>query len=255
MINGLRNHCRTAIADLRYQGLPVVLWKILAKLVRPVAKLEFYILFEFDLTQPIGEQAARIDAEYRIELATEADIVSIIDIQIGAPRPLPAESLSDAQEYQRAEVARLRSSAHADLLQTMRAGEICFLFRVGNELVHCNWMRFSSCAHVPHRPVELASDEVYMTDGYTAERWRGRGVHGVVMAHMFRYARDHGFKRAWGVTEITKAASRRGVRRVGWRQRGRLLYVTPRVLERTWLLRLGGDVEPMLRRAVREAEG
>lgn len=255
VIDRLLGYYRTAVDDLRYQGLPVVLWKILAKLAMPVAKLEFHILFEYDLRQPIEMPTARVDADYRIELATEADLASVLDLQIAPLPPLSEDTLSDAEDYQRAQIERLRADAYYNLLTAMRAGEICFLLRIGDELVHSNWMRFSTCAHVPQRPVELADDEIYMTDGYTAERWRGRGVHGVVNAYMLRYAQDRGLKRAWTITDITKGGSRRGVRRVGWQRCGQLVYITPRKLGRTWLLRLGGNVEPMFRRAQREAIG
>lgn len=254
MIDRLRGYYRTAVEDLRYQGLPVVLSKIVTKLALPVARLEFHILYEYDLTRPIREHPARVDTEYRIELATEADLVNVVDLQMPPPPPAPAE-LSDAEDYSRAQLERSRAEAYANLLTAMRAGEICFLFRIGDELVHCNWMRFSSCGHVAQRPVELDADEIYMTDGYTAEHWRGRGVHVAVNAQMLRYAREHGLRRAWTITDSTKAISRRGLRRIGWRWSGQLLYVTPRRLGRTWLLRLGGNVEPMFRRARRDGLG
>jgi hypothetical protein len=256
VIDRLRGYYRTFVEDLRYQGLPVVLSKIVTKLVLPVAKLEFHILYVCDLTEPIGEQRARVDTEYRIELATEADLVSVLELQMGPP-PAPAQGeLSDVEEYQRAQFERQRSEAYGNLLMAMRAGEICFLFRIGDEVVHCNWMRFASSAFVPQRPVELEPDEVYMTDGYTAEHWRGRGVHVAVNAFMLRYAQSRGMTRAWTITDSTKAISRRGLRRVGgWQRSGQLLYITPRKLGRTWLVRLGGNVDPMFRRARREGEG
>lgn len=253
MIDRLVGYYRTAVEDLRYQGLPVVLSKIVTKLVLPIARLEFHILYEFDLTQPIREQRARVDVDYRIELATEADLVGILDLQMPPASPAPEEGLSDAEEYQRVQFERMRAEGYGNLLMAMRAGETCFLFRIGDEIVHCNWMRFSTCAYVAQRPVELDPNEVYMTDGYTAERWRGRGVHVAVNAFMLRFAQEHGFKRAWTITDSTKAISRRGLRRVGWHRSGQLLYITPRRLGRTWLLRLGGNVAPMFRRAQRDS--
>lgn len=247
MLQRLRGWYQTAVADLRYQGIEVFLWRATVKLLSPLAHVDLHILYDKDLTQPIEQRPPKIDC--RIEQATPADVDEIVNMQMGLP-PAPAEGLSDEEELQYAQIAQLRARARDTFLRTMRAGELCFIARVDGIVAHSNWTRFHDCGPVESRPVDLQPGEIYTTDGFTDERWRGMRLHEAVLTHMLRVAQSRGCHLAYTITDLTKAGSRRGLRRVGgWRRRGRLLYITPRLLGRTWLLRFGGDVEPMLRRA------
>ena len=127
----------------------------------------------------------------------------------------------------------------------MRAGEECYVARADGVIVHSNWIRFHDNAPLDGRPVDLKPGEVYTTDAHTAQERRGLGIHEAVLMHMLQVAQRRGCHRAYTITDLTKAGSRRGVKRVGWQRRGSILYVTPRGLQRTWLVRLGGDLEPM----------
>ena len=243
----LRNYYETLIGDLRYQGLQVLLWRAAAKLCSPLVKLDLQILFEFDLTAPIAPRPARV--ECAIAQATEAELDEILDMQMRLPSAEAVAGFSDAEELAYAQLCRMRAKGLENFLTAMRAGELCFVARVEGAIAHSNWMRFHDCGPVDSRPVELDADEVYTTDGYTAEHRRGQRLHEAVNAHMMRFAQSRGCRRAYTITDLTKAGSRRGVRRVGWRERGWILYITPRGLRRTWLLRLHGDLEPMFRQA------
>jgi len=247
MLDRLRGYYQTAVSDLRYQGAQVLFWRALVKLLSPVVKLDLQILFEYDLSAPIAAKAARV--ECTITQATEHDLEEIVDMQLRLPPPEVVATFSDKQELEYAKLCRLRASAIGTFVTAMHAGELCFVARVEGEIAHSNWMRFHGCGPVDGRPVELDVDEVYTTDGYTAEHRRGQRLHEAVNAHMMRFAQSRGCRRAYTITDLTKAGSRRGVRRVGWRERGWILYITPRGLRRTWLLRLHGDLEPMFRQA------
>ena len=247
VLDRLRGYCETAISDLRYQGLQVLLWRGFAKLCSPLVKLDLQILFEFDLSSPITQRAARIECE--ISQAAETELDEILDMQMRLPAPETLVNLSDAEELAYAHLCRMRAKGLENFLAAMRAGELCFIARVEGEVAHSNWIRFHGCAPVESRPVELEAGEVYTTDGFTDERWRGKRLHEAVLTHMLRFAQARGCRRAYTVTDLTKAGSRRGVRRVGWKVRGWILYITPRGLRRTWLLRLHGDLEPMFRQA------
>jgi hypothetical protein len=56
-----------------------------------------------------------------------------------------------------------------------------------------------------------------------------------------------GCERAYTIADLTNVRSRKGVARVGWTERGRHLFIQPRKMGRTWIVRLRGDVEPILR--------
>ena len=250
MIDRLREYYRTASADIRYQGIGVLLWRSFVKLLSPVVKLDLQILFELDLRQPI--EAYRPQLDCTIEAADESNIEEIIDVQMRLPpRPVVAD-LPDSMELRYAQVQRARAEARAGFLQAMRAGEICFVARVGGVMGHTNWLRLHHCDPVDSRGLDLLPGEIYTTDGYTAVQWRGQRLHEAVLSHMLRHAQGLGCHRAFTITDLTKAASRRGLRRVGgWKPCGKILYITPRGLRRTWLLRLGGDLGPMFRYAHR----
>ena len=247
MITRLRNYFRTAVADLRYQGLEVFLWRIVVKVCSPIAKLDLQILFEIDLKQPIEQRQARLDCV--IEAAGETDLDEILDLQVQLPPPESLGEMTDSQELQYAQTARVRDRGKRSFEQALRAGERCFVARIGGRIAHSNWIRFHDCGPAEGRPVDLMPGEVYTTDAFTGDAWRGKGLHEAVLTHMLRFAQQRGCHRAYTITDLFKAGSRRGVRRVGWQQRGLILYLTPRGLGRTWLLRISGNLEPMFRYA------
>ena len=252
MIYRLRDYYRIAVADLRYQGVEVLLWRIIVKLLSPLVRLDIQILFEYDLTRPIPERKARVDCE--IGPAEESEMATLAHQRY---KPLAAgddTSLSDSAEYDRAfyerQVANLRNDYLRNSLTWLRAGEMCFVARIGKDLAHSNWIRFDWCGPTPQRQIRLYPGEVYTTDGHTLTPWRGQRLHEAVNSAMLRYAQSIGCTRAYTITDLTLAWSRRGVLRVGWKRRGHHVFITPRWLARTWIVRLGGDVEPILREAL-----
>jgi hypothetical protein len=248
MFQRLRGYYNTAISDLRYQGVEVLLWRAFVKLMSPIVRIDLHVLYENDLTLPIEQRRAKIDCT--IATATPEEVDEIIDMQMAMPPPQLLQNLSDEQELMYAQVAQMRARAKETFLRTMRAGEACFVARVGGIVAHSNWTRYHDCGWIDGRPVDLQPGEIYTTDGFTDERWRGMRLHEAVLSHMLRDAQSRGCHLAYTITDMTKAASRRGLSRVGgWRRRGQLLYVTPRLFNRTFLFRFGGDVEPMMRHA------
>ena len=252
MIYRLRDYYRTAVADLRYQGVEVLLWRIIVKLLSPFARLDIQILFEYDLTRPIPERRARVDCW--IGPAEESEMA---DIARQRYKPLPAgdeTTLTDSAEYDRAfyerQAENLGNAYLKNALTWLRTGNMCFVARIGDEFAHSNWIQFDWCGPSPKREIRLFSGEVYTTDGHTLTQWRGQRLHEAVNAAMLRYAQSVGCKRAYTITDLTLAWSRRGVLRVGWQRRGHHMFITPRWLARTWIVRLGGNVEPIFRVAL-----
>src|SRR5271166_6726766 len=71
---------RWALANgLHEDGLPLLLWRILVKLVSPLARIGIDLLYERDLTGEIPLVKARVEATLRH--ATEADVDAIIALR------------------------------------------------------------------------------------------------------------------------------------------------------------------------------
>lgn len=256
MIHRLREYWRTALSSVRYDGASIFLWRVIVKALAPVVTLDHQILFEIDLTRPIEPRQARVAC--RIDAATEADLESIADVPYPPVPAIDWAVLSDREEYEHLRYQRQRAFYRETFLANarrwLRSGEMCFVARIDDEIAHSNWIRFDWCTPIK-RPIHLLPGEVYTTEAYTAEAWRGRALHEAVLSHMLRYAQSRGCTRAYTITDFTKAGSRRGVLRVGWTIRGYHLYVTPKWFDRMFIVQLGGNVEPILRYVVQEDGG
>lgn len=249
MIRRLRHFGRSARESIRYQGWPILLWRVLVKAVSPVFDLDHQILFEIDLTLPIPQRKARVECV--IGQATVADVDQLVAVRFPELPPIEGRAMTDEEEYERS--VYLRRSAHSaqsfreSVLAWLRDGQLCFVARVQGQIAHSNWIMFHDSGPSGQRPIRLLPTEVYTTEGHTVEALRGLGLHEAVLSYMLRDAQSRGCKLAYTITDLTKAGARRGVLRVGWKQRGHHLFVTARWLSRTWVVRLGGDVEPILR--------
>lgn len=248
MFDKTRDYWHTAVTDLRYQSVYVLVWRAFKKLFSPLIKIDYQILYEIELVDTFVALNSRI--ECTIEQANETDIDNIIDMQMRLLPPDTVAALSDADEMQYALMCRARANARSEYVRAMAAGERCFIARVNGEIAHSNWLRFHDSGWMDGRSVALLPGEVYSTDGFTSEKWRGLRLHEAVATYQLCVARDqYGCRLAYTITDATKAASRRALRHIGWRRRGAVLYLTPRLLRRLWMYRLGGDVEPMFRYA------
>ena len=244
MFHTFRSYYRTAVSDLRFQGVEILMWRIMVKLLSPVLRVDIQILFDLDLTEPVPVRPAKIECEIRQTDAAELD--EILDMQMQRLLPEQIAQLTDAQELQYAQLMRARAKAIDTYQKGLRAGERCYIARVDGIVAHSNWLRFHDCAPVDTCALDLKPGEIYTTDGFTREIYRGLKIHQAVATHMLRVAKEErGCVRAYTITDITKGGSRRGVYRIGWRRRGTILYLTVRGLKRTWMVRLGGDLEPL----------
>lgn len=247
MFQKIRSYYITALADLRFQGLEVLVYRIFVKLCAPFVRLDLQILFDHDLTSPVPWRPPKIDAV--ITQANNADVDEILEMQMPFLTAEEEARLSDLEELQYAQMLRARSEAWDTYQRQLQAGECCFIARVQGVLAHSNWLRFHDCPPVNGCPVALKPGEVYSTDGFTRESHRGLRLHEAVATYQLEVARQRGCVIAYTITDMTKGGSRRGVKRIGWRRRGTILYATPRGLHRTWMFRLGGDIEPMFDQA------
>jgi len=175
----LSRYIHTAIEDARYQNLGVLAWDVCRKLVSPVVTLNCQFLFEIDL-DTVQLRYARIDCN--IAQVVETDLDEIVDMEIRPPEP--SATWSDEDEHAAALQQLRRASLREKYLRALRAGESCFVARVGAEMAHSNWIRYDDSGPLVQRPVLLMRGEIYTTDGFTAERYRGLRVHEAVLTTM-----------------------------------------------------------------------
>lgn len=232
---------------LRYDGVLILLWRVLTKTLSPLGRVGVEIVFEWDLTEPVEPKRAKTDII--VTEATEADAEAIADTLLG-PLPPPDEAArSDADEYEVALRARAYGEYVNGYLRELRGGDKCFIARVGSEVAHVNWTRVRWGYPIPGCAVSLTPDEIYTTDAYTVDARRGQGIHEAVLSEMLARARLVGVRRAYTSTDLIKTGSRRGLVRLGWKPYAKVLYVAPRGLHRTFVLRMGGKLELLLRAA------
>jgi len=234
---------------IRHEGYVILAWRAVVKLLSPAVDLAAQALFDFDLTQPVEQRRARV--ECTITEATEVDTDELVEMRFPALPARDERRLSDADEYRLAVAesarARVRAVARLHIRQWLRAGEKCFVARVNGEMAHTNWIRFHGCGPAPHREIDPGEGEVYTTEGFTVPQWRGKALHEAVNTHMLRFAQAQGCRLAYTIADFTNARPRRGILRIGWKYRGHHLFIGPRRMGRTWMLRLGGDVGPVVR--------
>lgn len=243
----LRYYAEQAIETARYDGAHFLLWKIFSNLVAPLSRVGVEIILEYDLTAALEPRMAGVPLEIRH--ATVDDVERLIALQYG--ESLPADAvLSDAEEYEEAKKERMRANLTMQYRHDIEHGDRCYIAFSGAEIAHTNWSRFGYALPIIGCMFALRQgEEVFCSDGYTAPAFRGKSVHGQVNMHMLMEAKARGYRVAYTTTDLSRARSRRGLRRLGWTICGRLLYIIPRGLRRTLIVRLSGRYGPIIRSA------
>lgn len=242
-----RHYSEQAIETVRYDGAQFLLWKFFSNVVAPLIRIGVEIILEFDLTAALEPHKARVPLEIRH--ATLADVDRLITLQYG--ESLPADAvLTDAEEYEEAKKDRMRANLTMQYRHDLEHGDRCYIAFSGTEIAHTNWTRFSYALPIIGCMFALQQgEEVFCSDGYTAPAFRGKGVHGQVNMHMLLEAKARGYRVAYTTTDLSRTRSRRGLVRLGWTVCGRLLYIIPRGLGRTFIVRLSGRYGPIIRSA------
>jgi GNAT superfamily N-acetyltransferase len=214
----------------------------LAIALAPFGKITFEMLLERDLSVPVEPVSPQVPVAIREADEADLDAITALYSQddylyLGDEPAAPSGSGQYVVE----------PKARAQYYDRMARGEKCFLALAGKEIVHVNWICFSWGDAVPGYPIFLLADEVYTTDAFTARKFRGQDIHAMVLGHMLRYAQSRGSCRAYTITRLDRRASFVAFRRLRWCVTGRFLCFVPRGSERSWLLRLSGKIDPLLR--------
>ncbi|MGH2404610.1 MAG: GNAT family N-acetyltransferase [bacterium] len=119
-------------------------------------------------------------------------------------------------------------------------GHVCFLARVGGEVVHYTWLGFGPWKF-PDIGVEipLSGAEAYLYDGYTMPRWRGRKIYPATAAVLLHHAQERGIRHVFARVARRNPAGIAGLERVGFR--GTLGVTSMRLFGVLGIYRAWGD--------------
>jgi L-amino acid N-acyltransferase YncA len=248
----LKEITQSELWGLRRDHFLVALGHTLARLLSPLGALSLEVLLERDLTTTVESISAGVPVAIREAMDADLDRITSLYSQDSylylGDEPISQSnkrgSGADSEMVYRA----VDPKAREQYRDRMRRGEKCFLALVGSEIAHVNWLCFSWGEAVPGHPIFLQPGEVYTTDAFTLDKFRGQNIHGHILSEMLRYAQNKGYLRAYTVTRLARPASMRAFHQLGWRTVGKLLCFIPRRTDRCcWLLKLSGRIDQLFR--------
>lgn len=229
-----RWYFRKGVDTIRYEGLHILLWRLLKLGLSPLGELGMVSFCRKDLTQPLGEM--RVKVHLIVNQATEADIDQLNTLVAKRYGPEQKRKLFKTQGIQ--ETIRDR----------FQQGAKCFVGRMGTEIVHYNWIFF-------HRnELSLGDGEAFFNDAFTVEEWRGKGVHGAVNNHMLSFLQQSGFRTAYTRVATDNISSKKALQRLGWNFYGTLLYFSPHRSDKVLRWQVRGLLDPVVPKGIRKPE-
>lgn len=197
------------VNTIRYEGLHILSWRMLRWALSPLGDLRATTFCRKDLTQPLGKKQA--NADLKIVQVTEADIDQLV--------ALTEMRWSTKQKQKLFKTKSIRDT----IIEQLHQGAKCFVGKIGNEMVHYNWIFFKT-RDLDHYYVQLHEREALCDDAFTPPEWRGKGIHGAVNNHMLLFLQQSGFQTAYTQVLTDNISSRKALRQVGWDCFGTLVY-------------------------------
>ncbi len=221
-----------AVNTIRYEGLHVLLWRLMQYSLSPLGRLGMLSFCRKDLTQGLLDIRAKV--VLTINRATEADIDQLT--MLASSRYGPS---------QRRELFSERSIRET-ILDRFEHAATCFVARIGEEIVHYNWIFFHRHVWEPGGPclITMGNREALCDDGFTPEDWRGRAIHGAVNNAMLNFLQQSGFETAYTLVNSFNLSSKKALHKVGWDFFANFLYFTLRKSQKTFGLEVRGSIAP-----------
>jgi hypothetical protein len=229
----VRWYSRRTLDTLRYEGLHILLWRTLSQCVSPLGTLQPWTFYQRDLTRPIDEMVPRVAVS--VTLAGESDVDQLATLVARRYGP------TGIGPY---EVRGIRGT----ILHRLRRGLLCFIARIGTEIVHYNWIAFQPEESLGDAGalIVLGDGEAYCSDAYTADAWRGQGIHTVVLHRMLVFLQQAGYRTAYTDVGSDNKSSWKTHERLGWEVCGAALDFKPRGADRIWRWRTRGGLSPFM---------
>ena len=228
----LKMRAGAALHRLRYQRLRGVSWNIAQAAIAPIGQLGLESLCQKDLTKPLSDVEAKIPIT--IGPAPRADIDQITAL---------AEGLWDGVD----EIGPYtRLGVRATVVDRFDRGQKCFVAKIGDQIVHYNWIGFGCEETIAGtgRFLVLDDGEAVCHDGMTVEQYRGKGVHLAVHNQMLIWLKEHGYRRAYTVVGTLDRPANITHHRLDWEVSGRMLYLITKRSRRVFVVRVGGTLDP-----------
>jgi glycosyltransferase involved in cell wall biosynthesis len=224
-------YARRTLDTLRYEGLPILLWRTFSRCLSPLGTLQPWTFYQWDLTRPIGERPAR--AGISVALAAESDIDQL-------------EALV-AQRYGPTDIGPYaKLGIRPTIVHRLRQGLRCFVARMGAEIVHYNWIAFRPEESLGDSAafIVLGGSEAYCSDAFTVEAWRGKGIHTAVLNQMLLFLQQTGYRKVYTDVGSDNKSSWKTHERLGWEVCGTALDFRRRGARTLWRWRLRGSLSP-----------
>lgn len=205
---------------IRRWGLYRRLRRLAGRILMPLRIARLYLMYRKDLRRPMERFRARVPVE--IATAEPDEIEAAARINRGATEDLPR-------------LYRERQDK----------GGVCFVARAKDRIVAYNWLITRPLVDFDGERIELREGEIFCLDAYTAEPWRGNGIHTELLSRMLEWARDQGYQTAWTEVSAVLRRSWKTHQRLDWELTGRILHVRGFWGLRPRLWRLTGSAYPV----------
>lgn len=172
---------------VKVNGFGACLKKILSLMAQVFIKHQEVVLFEKDLSHI--PESNHSEPTVRIEMGRSNHIY-------GLTRLLPGWSSRIFQDR-------------------LSRGDIFFVARAGNQIVHQTWISFED-KRVPllNKKIVLKEREAYLYQGYTALEYRGRHIFTAVVGKVLRHLKAQGYKKIIFLVDLKAPESKRACQRV-----------------------------------------
>jgi len=228
----LRRYFWLARNTYRYDGFAFLPWKLAVEALSPLGFLSLVSFYQKDLTKPLKAPSAKVDLT--VCQARGADIEALATLAYN--RYCQAESNEDFRSWR----------IQAKIFDLLRRGHICFLGKIGGEVVHYNWIYFRWNDTLPGRYIHLKEDEALLNDAYTIEAWRGKAIHTLVQYHMLLHLKEGGYRRAYTFAYTDNRSSLKTHDRLGWKRTGLILHFVTQDGNWSKLWRICGILDPFM---------
>ncbi len=189
----LREVLKRAAEVLREEGLKSLWFKALGETV-----YRRVVLMERPLDEPVVAVEARLPVVISLLEETEVD------------------------EY----IGFRPEAAPSEVRRRLEGGQSCFVARHEDRIVHSAWAA-TRRAWIEYlaREIQLAPDEVYVYESFTAPGFRGQNIAPARETQMIRIYRDAGYRRSWAAIMPENKPAYRPFEKLGYRPFGVLGYV------------------------------
>ncbi len=209
---------RKTLERLRYETVTSNAWSVLRRSLAPLARLDLWVICRCDLTKPLPPGHARV--------------------------PIEVKPASGAELEQAARLDGGGESYAGWLRSWVRAGNACFVAKVGSEVVGRGLLGTGNL-HFEDYCIVLGDGEVYLTGGYTAEAWRGRRIHLELEYRRMLAAQQAGARAAYTLVSVDNTRSMRNSFRTGYEAAGLVLGSKARRSGSPRVWRLRGSLHPL----------